>query len=201
MWSGWGIRTLSADHPAFNPFSYQNGSVWPHDNSLIALGFRRYGFAAESARVAHDVSLAGSYFIQHQMPELYAGLRREPTSVPVQYPGANVPQAWAAGSAFLFLQAILGLQPNAAEERLYVDPVLPDWLPDITLADLRIGKLRFDIRFRREGEVTRWDVLGGDDPSRVVGRRFATGRHLHPTEQRRTRSDEQHSGRLERPVR
>ena len=122
------------------------------------------------------------------MPELYAGLRREPTSFPVQSPGATVPQAWAAGSAFLFLQAILGLQPNAAEERLYVDPVLPDWLPDITLADLRIGKLRFDIRFRREGEVTRWDVLGGDEPSRVVGRSFRTDRYLHPNEQRPSRS-------------
>ena len=102
MWSGWGISTLSADHPAYNPYSYQNGSVWPHDNGIIALGFRRYGFAEEAARVARDVSGAGGYFMQHQMPELYAGLERGPTNFPVQYLGANVPQAWAAGSAFAF---------------------------------------------------------------------------------------------------
>jgi glycogen debranching enzyme len=179
MWSGWGIRTLSADHPSYNPFSYQNGSVWPHDNSLIALGFRRYGFAAEAARVAHDVNRAGSYFMQHQMPELYAGLPREAMSFPVQYLGANAPQAWAAGSAFFFLQAILGLQPNAPGNRLYVDPVLPDWLPDITMLDLRVGKQKFDLRFWREAKSTHWEVLKGDLEC-VVSRSFLTGRYLQP---------------------
>ena len=77
MWSGWGIRTLSADHPSFNPHSYQNGSVWPHDNGLIAIGFKRYGFHAEAARIARDISGACSYFMLHQMPELFAGLARE----------------------------------------------------------------------------------------------------------------------------
>jgi glycogen debranching enzyme len=84
MWSGWGIRTLSADHPAYNPNSYQNGSVWPHDNGWIALGFRRYGFFEEAARLAGDVSGAASYFMQHRMPELYAGSPRTPTTFPVQ---------------------------------------------------------------------------------------------------------------------
>ena len=95
-----GIRTLSANHPAYNPYSYQNGSVWPHDNGIIALGFRRYGYAEEAARIARDVSRAASYFMQHQVPELYSGIQRDPTNFPVQYLGANVPQAWAAGSAF-----------------------------------------------------------------------------------------------------
>ena len=99
MWSGWGIRTLSADHPAFNPYNYQTGAVWPHDNSLIALGMRRYGFAAEAAAVARDISRAASHFLLNQLPELYGGLQRDATSFPVQYLGANVPQAWAAGSA------------------------------------------------------------------------------------------------------
>ncbi len=179
MWSGWGIRTLSADHPAYNPFSYQNGSVWPHDNSLIALGFRRYGFAAEAACVARDVSSAGSHFMQHQMPELYAGLQREAMSFPVQYLGANVPQAWAAGSAFFFVQAILGLQPNAPENRLYVDPVLPDWLPDLTITNLRVGNRNFDIRFWRDGSNTRWDVMRGD-PADVRSRSFSTATDLQP---------------------
>ena len=74
MWSGWGIRTLSADHPSFNPYDYQTGAVWPHDNSLIALGMRRYGFAAEAAMVARDISGAASHFLLNQLPELYAGL-------------------------------------------------------------------------------------------------------------------------------
>ena len=78
MWSGWGIRTLSADHPSFNPYNYQTGAVWPHDNSLIALGMRRYGFAAEAAAVARDISGAASHFLLNQLPELYAGLQRDP---------------------------------------------------------------------------------------------------------------------------
>ena len=97
MWSGWGIRTLSEHNPAYNPYSYQNGSVWPHDNSLIALGFKRYGFGAGGNRIAEDISRAASFFVQRQLPELYSGVQRDETNFPVQYLGANVPQAWAAG--------------------------------------------------------------------------------------------------------
>ncbi len=162
MWSGWGIRTLSADHPSFNPYNYQTGAVWPHDNSLIALGMRRYGFAAEAAAVARDISGAASYFLLNQLPELYGGLQRDPTNFPVQYLGANVPQAWAAGTPFMLLQTILGLQQDAPREKLYVDPVLPEWLPDVTLTDLRLGRRHFDIRFWREGEATKYKVLKGN---------------------------------------
>jgi glycogen debranching enzyme len=161
MWSGWGIRTLSADHPSFNPYNYQTGAVWPHDNSLIALGMRRYGFAAEAAAVARDISGAAGHFLLNQLPELYAGLQRDPTSFPVQYLGANVPQAWAAGTPFMLLQAILGLQQDAPHDKLYVDPALPDWLPDVRLTDLRLGKRRFDIRFWRRGKDTLYEVLSG----------------------------------------
>ena len=122
MNSGWGIRTLSSEHPAYNPYSYQNGSVWPHDNSLIALGFKRYGFSAEAGQIARDISDAASHFLLNQLPELYAGVARNGASFPVQYLGANVPQAWAAGSCFALLQAMLGIQPDAPNDRLYVDP-------------------------------------------------------------------------------
>jgi glycogen debranching enzyme len=149
MWSGWGVRTLSSEHPAYNPMAYQTGSVWPHDNGLIALGFRRYGFHAEAARIARDVSGAVSYFVLHQAPELYAGVERTPANFPVQYLGANAPQAWAAGSCFNLLEAMLGFQPDAPEGRLYFDPALPDWLPDITLVDLSFMGGRFDVRFWR----------------------------------------------------
>jgi glycogen debranching enzyme len=159
MWSGWGIRTLSELNPAFNPFSYQNGSVWPHDNGIIAMGFKNYGFAKEAAMVARDISEAASYFVFYRLPELYAGIRREPGTFPVQYLGANVPQAWAAGSVFHLLRAILGLNANAHTKTLFVDPVLPRWLPDITLHNLRVGASTVTLRFWREKDETRWDVL------------------------------------------
>ncbi len=162
MWSGWGIRTLSASHASFNPYAYQLGAVWPHDNSIIALGFKRYGFGAEAARVARDISGAASFFRGSQLPELYAGVQKDGTNFPVQYLGANVPQAWSAGSAFMLLQAVLGLSPDAPRRKLYVDPELPDWMPDITLSDLRVGKDVFSVRFWRDGDATRHEVLGGD---------------------------------------
>jgi glycogen debranching enzyme len=159
MWSGWGIRTLSESNPAYNPFSYQNGSVWPHDNGIIAMGFKRYGFGREAAMVARDISRAASYFVFHRLPELYAGVKREEGTFPVQYLGANVPQAWAAGSAFHLLRALLGLDADAHHKRLYVDPVLPRWLPEITLHKLRVGTARVDLRFWRDGESTRHELL------------------------------------------
>jgi glycogen debranching enzyme len=162
MWSGWGIRTLSAKHPAYNPRSYQNGSVWPHDNGIIAMGFRRYGFAKEANQIARDVSAAAGFFEQHRLPELYAGLQRDPTNFPVQYLGANVPQAWAAGSCFSLVHAMTGFQPDAPAGMLYLDPALPDWMPDLLLKNLRVGDRSFDIQFAREGEATTWDVVRGD---------------------------------------
>jgi glycogen debranching enzyme len=162
MWSGWGIRTLSALHPAFNPYNYQTGSVWPHDNAIIALGFKRYGFGAEAARIARDISDAGGHFLLNQLPELYTTIDRDEKSFPVQYLGANVPQAWAAGSVFALLQAILGVVPDAPRGKLYLDPLLPKWLPDLTVFDLHVGRDRFDIRFWCDGEETQYDVLKGD---------------------------------------
>lgn len=158
MWSGWGIRTLSARNPAYNPSAYQRGSVWPHDNGLIALGFKRYGFGDEAARIARDISEAASYFIGYRLPELYAGVERRPGTFPVQYLGANVPQAWAAGSVFHLVQAILGLRADAPTQHLYVDPQLPRWLPDVTLRGLAVGKARLDVRVWRDGERTRWEA-------------------------------------------
>jgi glycogen debranching enzyme len=171
MNTGWGIRTLSSKHGAYNPFSYQNGSVWPHDNSLIVLGFKRYGFAAEVASIARGISEAASHFMLNQLPELYAGIDRTASPFPVQYLGANVPQAWAAGSVFALLQAILGIEQDAPNQRLWLDPVLPHWLPDITLRNLPLGTERFSIRFTRQGEQSDYTVLEGD-PDRVQRRSF-----------------------------
>lgn len=159
MWSGWGIRTLSAANPAYNPFSYQLGSVWPHDNGIIAMGFKRYGFHDEAARIARDISEAARHFQSHRLPELYAGIERRPGAFPVLYRGANVPQAWAAGAGFHLLQAILGLQADAPNKRLYVDPCLPSWLPDVTLRGVNVGQTTLDLYFWREDDRTRWRIL------------------------------------------
>jgi len=158
----WGIRTLSTENAAFNPYNYQNGSIWPHDNAIIAMGFRRYGFNAEAARVARSVSEAGSHFLLNQLPELYTSTQRHEPSFPIQYLGANVPQAWAAGAVFMLMQTMLGFMPDAPRGKLYVDPDLPPWLTDLTVTDLRLNQHQFDIRFWRDGNKTKFEVLRGD---------------------------------------
>jgi glycogen debranching enzyme len=163
MCCGWGIRTLSTKNPAFNPYNYQNGSIWPHDNAIIAMGFRRYGFGAEAARVARAISEAGSHFLLNQLPELYTSTQHHEPSFPIQYLGANVPQAWAAGAVFMLMQTMLGFMPDAPRGKLYVDPDLPPWLPDLTVMDLRMNQHKFDIRFWREGDQTKFKVLRGDE--------------------------------------
>lgn len=163
LWSGWGIRTLSSENPAFNPHSYHLGSIWPHDNGLIALGFKKYGFDEEAARVARDISEAASFFVGHRIPELYAGTERTASGFPVQYTQANVPQAWASGSIFHLLQALLGLQADAPNRRLYVSPHLPKWLPDIALTGMIVGEASVNLRFWRDNSGCHWhaDLING----------------------------------------
>ncbi len=112
--------------------------------------------------------------MQHQLPELYAGLQHSRTNFPVQYLGANVPQAWAAGSCFALLQAITGIQPDAPNGMLYLDPHLPDWLPDLFLGDLRVGRRKFDLKLWRDGAQTRWEVVKGPKAA-VAHRSVCTG--------------------------
>ena len=131
---------------------------------LGATGLRSLTTSTESG------SEAASHFNMNQMPELYAGLARTPFGYPVQYVGANVPQAWAAGAVFMTLRAMLGLEPDAPRDRLHIDPALPSWLPDLTLSGLRVGRHSFDIRFWRDGDATAFEVLRGD-ASAVVRRR------------------------------
>jgi glycogen debranching enzyme len=158
LWCGWGIRTLSSDNPAYNPISYQLGSVWPHDNAFIAAGLKRYGFAAEANMIAEGTFAAASYFEAGRMPELFAGIARDAESFPVPYPDANIPQAWAAGSIFFYIRTILGLEADAANQKLRVQPTLPDWLPHLTLTNLSVGDAKVNLRFWRDGELSRWQV-------------------------------------------
>ncbi len=169
MWCGWGVRTLSSLNPAYNPISYQLGSVWPHDNSLIAAGLKRYGYHREVNRIAEGIFAAASYFEAGRMPELFAGIERQPDGFPVPYPDANIPQAWAAGSILLLVRAILGLEADAAQRQLRVQPSLPDWLPDLSLTNLSVGDATVALRFWREGEQTRWEVRDIEGEVEVVG--------------------------------
>lgn len=158
MFNGWGVRTLSSRHSAYNPFDYQLGAVWPHDNSLIALGFRRYGYAREAARIAEAMFSVSAAFQSHHLPELFAGLPKAPRAFPVQYPDANVPQGWAAGSVFMLLQAVLGMRADASHGRLLLDPYLPEWLPSLSLRGLAVGRARFDLMVIRDGDEAKAEI-------------------------------------------
>jgi glycogen debranching enzyme len=159
MWSGWGIRTLSAHNMAFNPFAYQRGAVWPHDNALVADGCMRYGYAEAAGQIARGILDAAAMFQGYRLPELFSGHKRKPLGFPVQYLGVNIPQAWAAGSVFLMLRAMLGLQPDAAGGRLVVAPSLPPWLSWVDVENLHVGGARVALRCYRDGTRSRVDVL------------------------------------------
>jgi glycogen debranching enzyme len=133
LFSGWGIRTMAAGEGGYNPIRYHNGTVWPHDNSLIALGLTRYGYREEAARIALAILEAATYF-RYRLPEVFAGYEREQTEFPVEYPTASSPQAWATGTPFVFLRTMLGLEPDSDELR--VDPLLPDRIERIELSGL-----------------------------------------------------------------
>jgi glycogen debranching enzyme len=180
MWSGWGIRTLSSDHVAYNPFSYHTGTVWPHDNAMIAGGFRRYGFDAEAARVAKGMFDVAERQAGYRLPELFAGLPRSEASFPVQYLGANVPQAWAAGSIFRFIAILAGIHTMSDRDgsRIYVNPALPQWLPSLTIRNLRAGGGSLDLALADGGvdvltNSTGFEVIHGPAPRPEHGPRVA----------------------------
>ena len=151
MFSGWGVRTLSAAHPAYNPFSYHLGSVWTVEQATIAFGLKRYGFGVLANDLARGTFELAERFELHRLPEAVGGQQRDRMHpIPGLYPKACWPQAWSSGAIILLLQAILGLRPIAPAGVLLVYPELPDWLPDLTLENLRIGNSRLTIRFHRE---------------------------------------------------
>ncbi|MHB1844813.1 MAG: amylo-alpha-1,6-glucosidase, partial [Deltaproteobacteria bacterium] len=185
-YSGWGIRTLAKGQAAFNPLSYHRGTIWPHDNSLIAQGFANYGLTREAGRVLEGLYDASRHFRMSRLPELFCGLRRRSGEFPVLYPVACSPQAWASGAFFLLLRAGLGLSPDASRGLLQIrDPHLPAWLHELTLRRLRVGDAEVTLHFTRTGEGTfaampeihrgslalRIDLAGarGVDPSELTG--------------------------------
>jgi glycogen debranching enzyme len=150
MFSGWGVRTLASGAARYNPIGYHLGTVWPHDNSLIAAGFRRYGGDVDACRIFTGIVEAAMYFESYRLPELFAGFGRGPHSVPVRYPVACHPQAWAAGGVPYLVTTLLGLQPDAFARRLrIVRPMLPDFIDRLHLRGLRVGAARADLSFTR----------------------------------------------------
>lgn len=168
MFSGWGIRTLSSKNPAFNPHEYQRGSVWPHDNAIIAAGAKQYGLWRQANQIAKAIFEAAADFQGYRLPELFAGLERTPGSFPVQYIGANIPQAWAAGSIFMFLRTILGINVDAPRNELRLDPTLPEWLPEITITNFRVGEHRMAIRFFGVAPESQFEILENPGAIHVV---------------------------------
>jgi glycogen debranching enzyme len=163
LFSGWGLRTLSTDHPAYDPHSYQRGSVWPHDTMLAAAGLRRYGRLHDCWQLVEGLLAASAALPRHQMPELFAGLPRESRDAPVPYARANVPQAWAAGVAFHAVRVLLGLEPDVPAGRLYLDPALPPWCPTLDVENVRVGAHRIRIHAARGADgITRADVQWRD---------------------------------------
>ncbi len=165
FFSGWGIRTVAQGEARFNPMSYHNGSIWPHDNALIALGLARY-----ECKTAIDTLFAGlfasaTYMDQRRLPELFCGFQRQRGHGPTLYPVACSPQAWASASPFTLLEASLGLEfdPFNGEIRLR-NPRLPEFLDEVVLRDLRLSSSSVDLRVRRHGETVSLDTtrISGD---------------------------------------
>ena len=168
MFCGWGIRTLSSRSPAYNPMSYHNGSIWPHDNAIAAAGFKRYGFDDAAERIAGALFDVASGARDYRLPELYCGFDREGSSFPVAYPVACIPQAWAAAAPFMLLQAMLGISARAPEGTLKINrPALPGWLSRLELHDLRIGGSRVSLAFERDGKITGASLLKRSGPIKV----------------------------------
>jgi glycogen debranching enzyme len=132
MFSGWGVRTLSHAMTAYNPISYHNGSVWPHDNAIVAAGLMRYGFAEAAHRVMGSMVEASTYF-GSRLPELFAGLGRAENGFPVSYPASCSPQAWAAASPLMHLRTMLRFEPDIRNGELHLAPILPDWIGAFSL--------------------------------------------------------------------
>jgi glycogen debranching enzyme len=153
LFSGWGIRTLSAEHAAYNPLSYQRGSVWPHDTLLAAAGMWRYGLREEACIVLRAVFEAADAFEGSRLPELFCGFDRS-VGPPVPYIEANLPQAWAAAVPVAGVQLLLGLVPDAPRHRCYLAPWLPAWLPSLEVHGLTVGDGQLDVRVVRRGETT-----------------------------------------------
>jgi glycogen debranching enzyme len=167
--SGWGIRTLAVGERRYNPMGYHTGSVWPHDNALIAYGMARYGMPDEAMKIFSGMFDAATYCDLNRVPELFCGFAREPGEGPVIFPVACAPQAWSAAAVFLILQGCLGLSINALERKIkFVRPSLPPFLSKVRLSDLTVGTGTVDLLVVRHERDISVKVLHNDEDFEVV---------------------------------
>jgi glycogen debranching enzyme len=157
--SGWGLRTLSAKHKPFDPLGYHRGTVWPHDNALIAHGLKLYGFDDQAMGVIDQLSMAGMHFPLARYPELFCGFSREEMPLPVEYPVACRPQAWSSGAPLMMLRSYAGISADAPDGKLYIiRPQLPAWLDHIEIVGMRVGQAKVDLTFTSREGVTATQV-------------------------------------------
>ncbi|HEY3274648.1 MAG TPA: glycogen debranching N-terminal domain-containing protein [Methanocella sp.] len=169
MFTGWGIRTLSSGEKRYSPLGYHTGTVWPFDNSVIAMGLSKYGYREKSNLLLSCMYDAASNYPRYRLPELFGGYDHEHYSIPSRYPVACSPQAWSAGAIPFMLSAALGFTPNAPKKRLtLIKPSLPDWLETLTIDDLRVGGIPVNIEFKRIGDDTMVNVPGISEIDVVV---------------------------------
>ncbi|MFP3547410.1 amylo-alpha-1,6-glucosidase [Rhizobium sp. SIMBA_035] len=166
---GWGIRTIASTEARYNPMSYHNGSIWPHDNAMIASGLARYGYRAEAARIFEGLFAASTYIDLRRLPELFCGMSRQRAQGPTFYPVACAPQAWAAAAPISLLQSCLGLDfdPNGRQIS-FGEPTLPSFLEDVTLRNLRLPNCSVDVVLRRSGRQVVVDVIDRRGDVKVV---------------------------------
>ncbi len=169
--SGWGIRTIAAGQPRYNPMSYHNGSIWPHENAIIAAGLSRYGFRREATAVFEGLFAASTYVDLRRLPELFCGFARRPAQGPTFYPVSCIPQAWAAAAPLFLIQSSLGLSLDGAAGQIAFDePHLPEFLDDVLLRNLTVGEGRADIMLHRSGNKVLVDVRKREGDVRVITR-------------------------------
>jgi glycogen debranching enzyme len=167
--AGWGIRTLAAGQPRFNPMSYHNGSIWPHDNAIIALGLDRYGFKDAALRILTAMFDASNYVDLRRMPELFCGFARQARTGPTFYPVACAPHAWATATPFALLQAALGLRIDHRKgEFRFERPQLPEFLRELRLEDVRLGERLAEIHIDRYGSDVTINVPSRSPDLRVI---------------------------------
>ena len=160
MFSGWGIRTLSASHGFYNPLSYHRGTVWAVEQGTIIFGLRRFGFNARALELTRAMFELSLLYPENRIPECVGGYARSEQATPGAYPRANTPQLWNASAFPLAMQSLLGIMPLAPADTLVIDPILPAWMSEVVLRNLRVGGATITLRFwrgRRGG--SKWEVL------------------------------------------
>ncbi|MGH7091756.1 MAG: amylo-alpha-1,6-glucosidase, partial [Stellaceae bacterium] len=166
---GWGIRTIAAGERRYNPMSYHNGSVWPHDNGLIALGFAHYGLRQPLIRLFDALFDAAAFFELHRLPELFCGFERRDGEGPTFYPVACIPQAWSSAAAYALLGAMLGISFHAESRQIrFLRPIMSRRLEELRIERLRFNGGGVDLLFRRNDHEAALNVLRKDGDIEIV---------------------------------